>query len=153
MSHLVCRPWFEWGLTGSESEHEFEWPQKPWKYGFGGVGGSATAASGEPEAYEIREDNIVFLQLRVLESELAVLRSLLRFARNSGTTFTFRFDTDDAATEYSVYLHSPRWEDMKMIEWERDEEYPEVFVVPVALRAAAGEFSADWFALAVEPES
>ena len=137
MSYPV-RPWFEWGFEGEESELELELPQEPWGYAIGGVGGSATAASGIQEAYSIRDDDILLLRPRVLESEIQAFKTFLRWARNNGQAFTIRLDVDDATTEFTVLLESQRWEDAQRVEMERDGESRIHFVVPLAIRLEAG---------------
>ncbi len=150
---VACCPWFQWGYD-LESDHAFELPLKPWKHGIDGVGGSDTAASGSPEAYVIREDNVVHLELRVKEYEMAALKSLLAFARNSGEPFNFRPDNSVSGLVYSVYLHQgQRWEDSPALTWERDSFLP-VFIVPLVLRTEdGGDFDEmDWSSLAVSDD-
>lgn len=148
-----CRPWVQWGWPGEESEHEFELPQFPWTYAIGGVGGSDTAASGIPESYSHRDDEIVLMRWRVRESELPVLKEFLRWARNSGETFEIRLDADDLTTQYTVYLNSQRWEDAREVQFERDEEYRDVFIFSIAVRTSLGEaIDVSWWDLASEPE-
>lgn len=149
---LPCRPYFNWGYD-LESEYTFTHPQKPWKFARGGVGGSDTAASGIPEAFVIRRDRIVRLELRVLESELAVFDEFMDWAQDSGSPFNFRFDTDDITNTFSVYLHSMRWEDGPEFDYERDTAYPSLFIIPFALRTElGGEFDALWSSLAISEE-
>lgn len=151
---LPLRPYFAWGFSESEtlSELTLEYPMRPWKPGRGGVGGSATAASGIPEAYKIRRDRIAWLELRVLESELPAFDTWLDWAQDYGEAFTFRFDVDLPSTEYQVYLHSPRWEDAEEVQYERDAEYPGMFVIPVAIRTElGGALGASWDELTSNP--
>lgn len=151
MTPLPCRPWIQYGWTGSEVELELELPQFPWNRGRGGVGGSDTAASGIVEAYNIRRDRIMWLRLRVLESEMAAFDAFLDWAQDSGEPFLFRFDTDVSATEYSVYLQSLRWEDAEEIQHERDGEYQPLFVIPLAIRTElGGAFNVSWHALTLD---
>lgn len=146
------RPFFRWGWPGEESELTLELPQEPWSYAVGGEGGSATAASGIPEAYSIREDEILLLRMRVLESELLAFKSFLRWARVSGEPFTIRLDADEASTEFSVYLHSQRWQDAKEVTFDRDTESRTVFVFPVAIRTElGGAFNVSWHELTSSP--
>ncbi len=156
MSYPV-RPFFEWGFVGDESELTLELPQEPWSYAIGGVGGSATAASGTPESYRIRDDDILLLRPRVLESEMPAFKVFLRWARNYGEPFTIRLDAGVPATEFSVYLDSQRWEDAQRVEMTRDGESRIHFVVPIAVRPElGGDFAGvSWDALtqAAELES
>lgn len=153
MADLHLCPWFRYGFTGDEVELELRYPQAPWTLADGGEGGSATAASGIPEAYRIREDRIARLQLRVYEDELPAFRAFLRWARMSGEAFTFRFDVDEAATEYEVYLHAPRWEDQQEVEYHRDPEFPSLLRFQMAIRTEMGDpINISWTDYAVEPE-
>ena len=132
------RPWFQWGFPGDLSTLALEWPMRPWTPADGGVGGSATAASGIPESYRIRVDRIVRMELRIMEEELPFFRAFLNWARRHGSTFTVRLDQDDATTEFTAYLQSPRWEDQQEVEYTRDAEYPWLFIVPLAVRRSSG---------------
>ena len=91
----------------------------------------------------------------MLESELIAFKAFLRWARNNGgIPFTILLDTDVPATEFSVYLHSQRWEDARQVDMERDGESRIHFVVPFAVRTADGsEFDVRWDELATEPEA
>jgi hypothetical protein len=50
---------------------------------------------------------LVVVKLLILESEWNDLRQQLEWAQKSGQAFTFRFDKNTPATEYSVVLDSP----------------------------------------------
>jgi hypothetical protein len=138
------RPRIVWGYPGDLVTLDLRWPQMPWRYAIGGVGGSAVAASGIPEAFRIRKDNIASNELRVEEDELPDFLDFLEWARESGATFTFRFDQDDAGTAHTVYLHSPRWEDSQEVTFERD-EFLMLFKVPISIRTEFGtRFTTTW---------
>jgi hypothetical protein len=142
---MVFRPRIVWGYPGALVTLDLALPQLPWTFGVGGVGGSAVAASGIPEAYRIRKDRLVRCELRVHEDELAEFMDFLEWARESGSTFVFRFDRDVAATAHTVYLHGQRWEDAQELDFARDSEYLRTFTVPLHLRSASGApFSALW---------
>ncbi len=147
---LPVRPWLEWGYS-LESELELELPLFPWQEGRGGVYGSDTAASGIPEAYVIRRDRIRWFRFRVYEHELPAFDEWLDWAQESGQPFNFRTDVDEASTEASVYLHSPRFEDAAEVQYERDPEFPQCWIIPVALRLEVdGSWGPTWTDLAVE---
>lgn len=129
--------------VGESDEFALTKPMFPWEHRRAGIGGSAVAASGVPAAYVIRRDRIVDLTLRVMEGELDALSSILEGIRDSGDPFVFAFDRDDEATEFTVYLVSPAWPDE--IESERDDQYRELFTVPISIRRADGEpFGLSW---------
>ena len=132
------RPRFTYGFAGDLTTVNLRWPMLPWTPADGGVGGSATAASGIPESYRIRVDRIIRMELRIEEDELADFRGFLNWARRHGSTFTVRIDQADAATEFEAYLQSPRWEDQQEVQYSRDPEYPRVFRVELAVRRASG---------------
>ena len=141
------RPSFSYGPDPTALA--LRWPMEPWTPADGGVGGSDTAASGIPEAYVIRADTIVQMRLRVEEDELAAYRDFLTFVRGSGQPFTMRIDQDDAATEFECYLQFPRWEDEQTVTYERDPQYPRVFMVPLHVRR---RFGAPITTMWMEPE-
>lgn len=143
-----CRPLFTWGFE-AESTLTLAHPMRPWNYADGGEGGSAVAASGITEAYVIREDDVLMLECRVLESEMPAFRQFLRWARSSGESFTLRLDSEDAATEFQVYLESPTWADSKKVQHTRNTEFNELFIIPIEVRPElGGTFDVSWFALA-----
>ena len=132
------RPWFEWGFSGNLSTLSLRWPMSMWEPADDGVGGSATAASGIQEAYHIRRDRVVSLDLRVEEDELPSVRDFIRWARSSGHAFRFRFEQTDPATEYDCLLESSRWEDGSRVTYSRDPEYSRLFRVPLDIRTERG---------------
>lgn len=147
----VCRPKFRWGYE-SESEHHFEYSQRPWTFGRGGVGGSDTAASGVQVAYKIRRDRIVYLTLLVDESERPLLEQMLDWMQDSAHPFDFWFDGDVPESEHRVVLESGRWEDGYM-RYPRMGDFRTVFEVELALRTELGDDwndSASWLLLATE---
>lgn len=88
----------------------FSISQKLWRYRDVGEGGFARISStGIGESYEIRRDSIAIVTLRFTWAEWNThVRPWLRYQQqNMGTSFTFRFDQDDAATQFTVYLLKP----------------------------------------------
>ena len=84
-------------------------PLPPWEIETHIAGGSDYAeGSGIGAAIVIAHTEIAALRLQRWESERAAVALWLRWAQaNMHQTFAFRFDQNDAATEYDVYLHSP----------------------------------------------
>jgi hypothetical protein len=134
----VFRPSFEYGPQGDTTLLQLRWPMLPWTPADGGVGGSDTAASGIPEAFVIRLDRIVEMELRIEEDELSGYRDFLTWARGSGQAFQVRLDQEDEDTEFEAYLQFPRWEDEAQVRYQRDEAYPRVFRVPLHVRRRYG---------------
>lgn len=146
---MKCRLFVRWGFA-AEFELTLTHPQHPWKMADAGVGGHAVAASGISESFVVREDDVLLLEPRVLESELPQFRQFLRWARSSGTAFTIRLDVDEPLTEFQVLLDSPTWDSTPRVEYVRDPEYPGLFFVPFGVRPEfGGTFDVSWFALGV----
>lgn len=151
---FACRPFFRWGWPGEESELTLALPQRPWRYIEGGVGGHIVAASGIPEDYAIREDDVLLLDLRVKESELPAFRQFMRWARSSGEAFTLMLDALLEDTEFRVYLDEPAtWNATARFEYTRDASFPGVFLVTIGVRPElGGTFDVSWFGTAVDPD-
>lgn len=110
-------------------------PQRPWSPISRGIGGRDVAASGIPEAFEIRRERRVRVVLRVTEAEWPAVRALLERAQQ-GASFTWRFDQDEAGTQHTVYLDEP--EMGEEIEPVRDDAFPTVYELALVLRTTAG---------------
>lgn len=121
----------------------FTWQTPPWDIADEAEGGSDVAASGIPEAYEIRRDYILTLRLPFFESEYAAVEAWIHWAQTSGQTFTFGFDQADAEeTDREVYLHAPLITDG--FRPTRD-QFVDLFWIEVSLRTADGlPFDANW---------
>ena len=89
-------------------------PQHFWEPEEGaGFGDEDISAGGVPLSYVVRYDQMVNVVLRWRETEhVAVMTWLEWCMKNKGIPFTFRLDQNDAATEYSMYLHSPKTGEM-----------------------------------------
>lgn len=136
MSHeLAWRSKFVWGTGVDISSWETTHPSQPWIQEINPVGGSRTSAAGVPAAHVVRRDYNLAFSLRVLESELPDLYSLLEWGQGS-ESFTWYPDADDTGTSYTVYLEAPlageRWQPS------RDPEFPHVFLAPIVLRQVDG---------------
>lgn len=81
-------------------------PQKLWTVHSKSHGGGDVSDAGVPEAFIIRRDQLVDVEIRFLESEWAIIDTIIAFGQ-TGQSFTFWFDKDDNATDYVVYLDSP----------------------------------------------
>lgn len=118
-------------------------PASPHEEDVGGEGGAHVTASGVPESYVIREDYIAEINLRFLESEWPALRTQLQYARNTSTSFTYRFDQDDASSEYEVYLDAPVWPEK--LAPRRDEQYRAAMRLTIRIRTEDGTaFDSPW---------
>lgn len=109
----------------------FTYPSSPHNYESTGVGGHDVSAGGVPEAYEIRRDQILLWTLVFTESEWLSVETWLRLAQQQQFSFTFRPDKD-VATEFTVYLDSPKLGDP--IKPERMAEYIGAFRISLSLR-------------------
>jgi hypothetical protein len=135
---MDLRWWVEYGPEGDTLTYTSRHPMEPWEAELGGEGGDDIAASGIPEAYQIRADEIVHLTLRFEEDEWPEVREWLRWSRNSGQPFQFRLMADEAGTEYEVYLHSPRWSEGN-VRPTRDAQFPGLYRIDVSLRTENGQ--------------
>lgn len=91
---------------GSAVDFTFSLPQRPWRPGTRGVGGSDVSGAGVPESFEVRRDERLHVTLRFTESEWADVRRMIVHGQNSGT-ITWYPDADDAGTSHTVYLDEP----------------------------------------------
>lgn len=86
---------------------ELEDPIPPFSIDDDAEGGYDKAASGIPEAYEIRRDYIRGVRIRFRESQYSEVEAAIRWAQTSGEAFSFWFDGADDATRVEVYLDEP----------------------------------------------
>ena len=107
-------------------------PCRPWVPVSRGIGGSEVSAAGVPAAYEIRRDRIQRVTLRVLEDEWEQVEAWLEWAQRTALPFRWRFDQDNAATEYDVYLDAPAMGDP--IEPQRSADFGSVLEITIDLR-------------------
>lgn len=83
-------------------------PMRHWERRQNTVGGWRQAASGVIAARTIRRDYLLDLILRVDESELASVETMIAWMQdNPSTAFTFWPDTDVGGTSFSSLLISP----------------------------------------------
>lgn len=82
-------------------------PQEPWTPAALVVGGSDKSAAGVPESFVVRTEELCEVKLRFTEAELPSVMAWLKWAQKNSGSFTYRFDKNDIATEYTCYLESP----------------------------------------------
>lgn len=92
----------------------FSLPQKLWIAGSRPHGGGNISDAGIPEAFVIRRDQLVEVELRFTESEWPDVADWLEYVQSNGASFRFWFDVNDPLTEYTVYLDSPEADDELM---------------------------------------
>jgi hypothetical protein len=107
---LPLRPVITYGA--SSTVIALSMPQKWWGFKSRLIGGSRKSASGIPEAYKIREENLAPLVLRVHECELLQVRDwIMEVMGNPSVPFSFQFDVLDPYTTFQCYLEAPTFED------------------------------------------
>jgi len=114
----------------------FSLPCRPWTPISRGIGGSEVSAAGVPAAYEVRRDRLQRVTLRVLEDEWEQVEAWLAWAQATAQPFKWRFDQDNPATEYTVYLDAPAMGDP--IEPQRSADDGSVLEITIDLRYAGG---------------
>ena len=107
-----------------------------WMYRSKGVGGTARFGPFSQESFQRYRDELVDVVIVFTEAEWTLLRPHLIWAQISAQPFMFRFDKNDAATEYSVYLESPAMGDE--IKPDKVEGTVFAFQLALTLRSADG---------------
>lgn len=126
-----------YGTGGDVTDWETTLPTKAWDLEVPTVGGSRTSAGGTPAGYVVRRDHNVRVVLRLYESELSHVGSLVEWGQLSESFLWFP-DANDTGTNYLVYLEDPvAGEPLTPV---RDPEFPRVFEVEMVLRRVAGTF-------------
>lgn len=129
MSPLPKRPRFVFN-DGSAVDFTLTHPQRTWRPGSRGVGGSDVSAAGVPEAFEVRRDERLHVTLRFTESEWANVRRMVVHGQGAGT-ITFYPDADVAGTNHTVYLDEP---EMGQEVVPRRSELASIYEIDVVLR-------------------
>lgn len=120
-----------------------EEPMEPWDVVSAGLGGAAVSATGVPESYVLRVDQIRALTLRVWEYELPDVMARIEAIRASSQPFLFAFDQDDPSTDCLVYLHAPVWP--AELRPERDGTLRGLFRLRIEIRTVDGSvFETPW---------
>lgn len=113
-------------------------PQRPWSPSSAHIGGGNRAALGAREVYTIRRDELLECRIRFMESEWTAVRRWLLWAQESGQSFKWYSDADDAGW-FTVSLESPAAGEP--IRPERDGEVGHVYEITVTFRREeAGAF-------------
>lgn len=97
-------------------------------------GKARIATSGSTETYVRNRFQLADVTLRFTEGELSDVYAWIAWCHANGMgTFTWRFDQDDAATQFTMYLHAPLPEG----QWRpaRDEGDKSVWTLPIMLRS------------------
>jgi hypothetical protein len=99
-------------------------PQRAWNRVTGGVRGSLLSSTGVGASYSIRNDRLLELTIRYLESEEPALIDALEYLMAWPNVGTIYPDSLVLATSYEFQLRSPTFNDVEY-GGERDEEYPQ----------------------------
>ena len=135
---LADFPWrsrFIYGTGASLTDWETTLPVRPWSQKMRPVGGSRTAAAGTPASYVVRRDYNLTIPLRVYETELPDVYSLIEWGQLSESLLWLP-DANIPATRFLVYLESP----LAGEDWEpaRDGNFGRIFDAPIVLRRVDG---------------
>lgn len=112
--------------------------QKWWEPEEGvGFGDEDETDAGMPHSYVVRYDQRVGATLRFTDDERVAVMQFIEWAmKNRETSFLFRFDQNDAGTEFEVYLETPA--PGEMVRPTRGTAFW-TWELPVMLRSVAGE--------------
>lgn len=125
------------GVAGAAVQWNATLPMaERWHYASKGMGGTARFGPTAQESYERYREYYVDVTLLCKESEWPALEAQLVFAQKSSQAFTFRFDKNTPATEYSVYLQAPAMGEEIRPESAQGTVF--AFAVKLTLRNAAG---------------
>ena len=114
-------------------------PQKFWTPEEGPViGDEDKSAASIPVGYYVGWEYAVGVTLRFTDAEYASVTTAIRWMmQNKNTAFTWYFDTDDDASDFSVYLEVPRLPE-RIKPTRPDTRNPDVWELPLVLRSSAG---------------
>jgi hypothetical protein len=111
-------------------------PLPRWSYRQRALGGMAVSDAGVVADFLRRRDQLIDVRLRYLDSERTAVMTWLETVRNAGVT-TFRFDSTDAGTQYTVYVDAPRMGTDELQE-EPDDQYLGAWSVALTFRTTTG---------------
>jgi hypothetical protein len=118
------------------------WPAMPYTPVHGSIGGARWSAAGTGASYSVRRDRDLRLTVRVEETELDDVETLIEWAQ--GLEEFDWFPDADEEDSVGVFLAGPQLGE----EWtpRRDAQYPSVWLVDLTLRKADGtRFDASYF--------
>lgn len=104
-----------------------------WESGFIQHGGARQADSGVGTGYTKRTDYLVDILMRCWESEIPAVSGWIEWAMNLGT-FTFRFDKNNAASQYTCRLVTPRKNEV--FTFRRSPDYPTLQEIQLTLSSS-----------------
>lgn len=108
--------------------------QKFWTPESMSIGGSNVSDAGVLEAYVIRRDQFVKVEIRFLEAEWAAIDTWLAYAQGGGS-FDWYFD-NTLSTHYTCYLEDPKPGSGK-ISPARD-QFAKIMTIKLTLRTTSG---------------
>lgn len=113
-------------------------PSRFWEYAEGAnMGDEDKSAASIPVGYWVGWEYAIIFAIRFVDSEYAAVMTMLQWMlKNKSTAFTFRFDQDDATSEYSCYLEEPKLSER--VTPKRDGTSPELFEQRMVLRSSNG---------------
>lgn len=101
-------------------------------------GGGDKSAAGVPFNYIIRTEQKSELILRFYEDQWPAVAAWLEAVIGGSLSFTFRFDQNVPATEYTVYLEEPTVNEDITPEREEGAQWFGALELPVVLRKVTG---------------
>jgi hypothetical protein len=142
----MALPWmsrFVYGVGDGLTTWDLTLPIRPWRRVTATIGGSRTAAGGVPASHIVRRDYLLWLTLRVYETERPDLDALIEWGQSSESLLWY--PDQEETTVYEVYLEHPvAGEDL---EDQRSDEFPSVIEATICLRRVdAYAWSLDYFA-------
>lgn len=142
----MALPWmsrFVYGVGDGLTTWDLTLPIRPWRRTTATIGGSRTAAGGVPASHVVRRDYLLWLTLRLYETERTSLDALIEWGQSSESLLWY--PDQEEATVYEVYLEHPvAGEDL---EEERSDEFPRVIEATICLRRVdTYAWSLDYFA-------
>jgi hypothetical protein len=140
-------PWrsqFRYGPAASPTTWETKLPVRPWSFPTRSIGGQRTAGGGTPAGYVVRQDYVLAVPVRLYETELPALTTMIVWLQAGAESFTWWPNANQPAN-FEVYLEAPK----AGVEWreERDGTYGRLMVVNLEFRRVDGyAWDLDYFA-------
>lgn len=149
LSGLDWLPSFVWFDCNVQQTWFAKLPMRHWEQGYEAVGGAARAAAGPMEGFQVRQDHLLTVTLRLWEQQWPSLVNLVRWGQTNGdpltsSSITFRYDQTDAATAHKVTLWSPAMGER--FAPRRSSEFPHVLEADLTLRHdSTAPFAVDYY--------